>query len=71
MSLSTTFAHGLVIFVMFSIVLDGYRPKWKDYNAIIWTTVLVLSIIIINLLLGGNYMFTLKNLTSKLHTSNA
>ena len=45
------FAHGLVIFVMFSIVLDGYRPKWKDYfNAIIWTTVLVLSIIIINLL---------------------
>ena len=53
------FAHGLVIFVMFSIVLDGYRPKWKDYlNAIIWTTVLVLSIIIINLLLGSNYMFT-------------
>ena len=53
------FAHGLVIFVMFSIVLDGYRPKWKDYfNAIIWTTVLVLSIILINLLLGSNYMFT-------------
>ena len=54
------FAHGLVIFVMFSIVLDGYRPKWKDYlNAIIWTTVLVLSIIIINLLLGSNYMLSL------------
>ena len=54
------FAHGLVIFVMFSIVLDGYRPKWKDYfNAIIWTTVLVLSIILINLLLGSNYMLSL------------
>tara|TARA_B100001559_G_scaffold288988_1_gene267061 strand:- start:116 stop:646 length:531 start_codon:yes stop_codon:yes gene_type:complete len=53
------FAHGLVIFVMFSIVLDGYRPKWKDYfNAIAWTTVLVASIILINLLLGSNYMFT-------------
>ena len=53
------FAHGLVIFVMFSIVLDGYRPKWKDYfNAIAWTTVLVASIILINLLLDSNYMFT-------------
>ena len=53
------FAHGLVIFVMFSIVLDGYRPKWKDYfNAIAWTTVLVASIILINLFLGSNYMFT-------------
>lgn len=53
------FAHGLVIFVMFSIVLDGYRPKWKDYfNAIAWTTLLVASIILINLLLGSNYMFT-------------
>ena len=54
------FAHGLVILVMFSIVLDGYRPKWKDYfNAIMWTTALVFSIILINLLLGSNYMFTL------------
>lgn len=53
------FAHGLVIFVMFSIVLDGYRPKWKDYyNVIVWTTALVVSIILINLLLGSNYMFT-------------
>jgi uncharacterized membrane protein YwaF len=44
---------------MFSILLDGYRPKWKDYfNAIAWTTVLVVSIILINLLLGSNYMFT-------------
>ncbi len=39
--------------------MDGYRPKWKDYfNAIAWTTVLVASIILINLLLGSNYMFT-------------
>ncbi|MFL3015871.1 MAG: TIGR02206 family membrane protein [Candidatus Neomarinimicrobiota bacterium] len=53
------FAHGLVIFVMLSIVLDGYRPKWSDYLDVIkWTTVLVGSIIIINLLLGSNYMFT-------------
>ena len=53
------FAHGLVIFVMLSIVLDGYRPKWSDYLDVIkWTTVLVGSIIMINLLLGSNYMFT-------------
>ena len=53
------FAHGLVIFVMLSIVLDGYRPKWSDYfNAIQWTTILVASIITINLILGSNYMFT-------------
>lgn len=53
------FAHGLVIFVMLSIVLDGYRPVWKDYfNTIKWTTILVVIIIIINLLLGSNYMFT-------------
>jgi len=53
------FAHGLVIFVMLSIVLDGYRPVWKDYfNTIKWTTTLVVIIIIINLLLGSNYMFT-------------
>jgi uncharacterized membrane protein YwaF len=44
---------------MLSIVMDGYRPKWSDYfNAIKWTTVLVVSIIIVNLLLGSNYMFT-------------
>ena len=53
------FAHGLVIFVMLSLMIDGYRPRWVDYfNAIKWTTVLVLSIIIINLILGSNYMFT-------------
>ena len=53
------FAHGLVIFVMISIVLDGYRPKWSDYfDAIKWTTVLVVSIIIVNIILGSNYMFT-------------
>ena len=53
------FAHGLVIFLMLSIVVDGYRPRWKDYfNAIQWTTILVVTIIMINLFLGSNYMFT-------------
>ena len=53
------FAHGLVIFVMLSIVLDGYRPVWRDYfNTIKWTTILVVIIVVINLLLGSNYMFT-------------
>ncbi|MFL2982778.1 MAG: TIGR02206 family membrane protein [Candidatus Neomarinimicrobiota bacterium] len=53
------FAHGLVIFIMLSIVLDGYRPVWKDYfNTIKWTIVLLVIILIINSLLGSNYMFT-------------
>ena len=53
------FAHGLVILVMLSIVVDGYRPKWKDYFiAIQWTTVLVVFIILVNLTLDSNYMFT-------------
>ena len=53
------FAHGLVIFVMLSIVADGYRPKWEDYFiAIKWTTVHVIFIILANLVLDSNYMFT-------------
>ena len=53
------FAHGLVIFVMLSIVIDGYRPTWFDYfDAIKWTTYLVLVIVFINFLIGSNYMFT-------------
>ena len=53
------FAHGLVIFVMLSIVVDGYIPKWKDYFlAIQCTTVLVVFIILVNLALDSNYMFT-------------
>jgi len=53
------FAHGLVIFIAFSIVADGYRPTWKDYfNVIKWTTLLVFIIILINIILNTNYMFT-------------
>ena len=53
------FAHGLVIFVMLSIVIDGYRPSWYDYlDAIKWTTFLVLIILSINYIIGSNYMFT-------------
>ena len=53
------FAHGLVIFIAFSIIVDGYRPTWEDYfNVIKWTTLLVLLIIAVNILLGSNYMFT-------------
>jgi len=38
------FAHGLVIFVMLALVIDGYRPRWVDYfNAIKWTTSLFCS----------------------------
>ena len=53
------FAHGLVIVIMFSIVIDGYRPTWRDYlDTIKWTVVLIIFIFIINYLIGSNYMFT-------------
>ena len=55
------FAHGLVIFIMLSIVVDGYRPKWRDYfDAIKWTTYLVVLIMILNIIFASNYMFTFK-----------
>ena len=55
------FAHGLVIFVMLSIVIDGYRPLWSDYfDAIKWTSLLVIFIFLVNYLIDSNYMFTFK-----------
>ena len=46
------FAHGLVIFVMLSIVIDGYRPSWEDYfDAIKLTSLLVVLIFFINFFL--------------------
>ena len=55
------FAHGLVIFVMLSIVIDGYRPLWSDYfDAIKWTSLLVIFIFTVNYLIDSNYMFTFK-----------
>ena len=55
------FAHGLVIFVMLSIVIDGYRPLWSDYfDAIKWTSLLVIFIFFVNYLIDSNYMFTFK-----------
>ena len=55
------FAHGLVIFVMLSIVIDGYRPLWSDYfDAIKWTSLLVIFIFMVNYLIDSNYMFTFK-----------
>jgi hypothetical integral membrane protein (TIGR02206 family) len=52
-------AHGLIVIVVAALIIDGYRPSWKDYlNTVKWTTVLVVLMILINNLLGSNYMFT-------------
>jgi len=59
MSIHYFFAHGLVIFVMLIIVVDGFRPTWKDYfKTILYTSFLVIMISTINYLLDSNYMFT-------------
>ena len=53
------FAHGLVVFVMFTIVIDGFRPKWLDFfQAIKLTFVLIAIMFGINTILNSNYMFT-------------
>ena len=55
------FAHGLVIFVMLVIVVDGYRPNWSDYfDSVKWTTILVSFIMTFNYIFGSNYMFTVE-----------
>ena len=52
------FAHGLVIFVMLVIVVDGYRPNWSDYfDSVKWTTILVSFIMTFNYIFGSNYMY--------------
>ena len=52
-------AHGLILIVVISLIIDGYRPAWKDYfKTIKWTTLLVTIMILINNILGSNYMFT-------------
>ena len=52
-------AHGLILIVVAALIIDGYRPSWKDYfSTVKWTTFLVIIMIIINILLDSNYMFT-------------
>jgi len=59
MSIHYFFAHGLVIFVMLIIVIDGFRPTWFDYfKTVMHTTLLVCVISSINYFLDSNYMFT-------------
>ena len=59
MSIHYFFAHGLVIFIMLTIVVDGFSPTWKDYiQTIIHTSILVIVISTFNFFTGSNYMFT-------------
>ncbi|MBT3502186.1 MAG: TIGR02206 family membrane protein [Candidatus Marinimicrobia bacterium] len=59
MSIHYFIAHGFVIFIMLTLVIDNYRPRWSDFfNAVQWTSTLVISIIVFNLIIGSNYMFT-------------
>ena len=53
------FAHGLVVFVMFTIVIDGFRPTWQDFfQAVQLTSLLVVIMFGINIIFDSNYMFT-------------
>ena len=53
------FAHGLVVFVMFTIVIDGFRPRWVDFSqAVSLTSVLIILMFGVNLIFDSNYMFT-------------
>ena len=53
------FAHGLVVFVMFTIVIDGFRPTWQDFfQAVQLTSFLIVIMFGINIIFDSNYMFT-------------
>lgn len=52
-------AHGLILIVVASLIIDGYRPSWKDYfSTVKWTTLLIVLMLVINSTLSSNYMFT-------------
>ena len=52
-------AHGLIFIVVAALIIDGYRPSWKDYfSTVRWTTLLVTIMILLNYTIDSNYMFT-------------
>lgn len=59
----TLLAHGaLVTAGIFMTVVEGFRPYWSSFKKVfIWTNIYMVFVTIINLLIGSNYLYTLRN----------
>jgi hypothetical integral membrane protein (TIGR02206 family) len=58
----TLFAHGAIVTgAIFMTVVEGYRPTWKSVKQVlIWLNIYALIVTGINLLIGSNYLYTLR-----------
>jgi hypothetical integral membrane protein (TIGR02206 family) len=58
----TLTAHGsIVTAAIFMTVIEGYRPYWSSFNRVfIWTNIYMIVVTGINLLIGSNYLYTLR-----------
>lgn len=58
----TLFAHGAIVSgAVFMTLVEGYRPTWASLKRVfIWTNLYAVAVTGINLLLGSNYLYTLR-----------
>lgn len=58
----TLIAHGSVVTAaIFMTVVEGYRPHWSSFKRVfIWTNIYMVVVTGINLLIGSNYLYTLR-----------
>ncbi|MBN1667992.1 MAG: TIGR02206 family membrane protein [Anaerolineales bacterium] len=61
-ALQTLSAHGsIVTAAVFMTVVEGYRPTWSSIKRVfIWANIYLLVVTGINLLIGSNYLYTLR-----------
>jgi hypothetical integral membrane protein (TIGR02206 family) len=61
-AIQTLAAHGSIVSAaVFMTVVEGYRPTWNSIKRVfIWANVYLLVITGINLLLGSNYLYSLR-----------
>ena len=58
----TLFSHGtLVTAGIFMTLVEGFRPYWSSFKRVfIWTNLYMVFVTIVNLLIGSNYLYTLR-----------
>jgi hypothetical integral membrane protein (TIGR02206 family) len=58
----TIFAHGSIVSAaIFMTVVEGFRPHWSSFKRVfLWTNIYMLVVTGINLLIGSNYLYTLR-----------
>jgi len=58
----TLIAHSMIMSAaIYMTVVEGYRPTWRSLGRVfLWANVYMLVITGVNLLIGSNYMYTLR-----------